>query len=342
MDPTAVRSLGRSTINVTQLGLGGAALGDLYHTVSDDQAAATLQAAWDAGLRYFDTAPWYGRGLSEHRFGRFLHRKGRSDFVLSTKVGRLLRAAKRPEAFDPAPWVGGLPFDVVFDYSYDGIMRAYEDSLQRLGMPRIDMAVIHDLDFWYHAPERRVNAYLAQLVTSGWRALEELRNAGLLRAVGVGINELGMIPRFLDMLDLDFVLLALRYTLMEQDTLDVELPICVARNVSVVAGAVFNSGLLATGSVAGAKYNYADPRPQDLEKVRRIEVVCKRHGVPLPAAALQFPLGHPGVAAVLVGAFTPDQVRANIEFFQKEIPTDLWAELKANGLLRQDAPTPPD
>jgi D-threo-aldose 1-dehydrogenase len=340
MDPAARRTLGRTNVSVTPLGLGGVALGDLYQRVTDDQADAALQAAWGAGLRYFDTAPWYGRGLSEHRFGRFLYQKARSDFVLSTKVGRILRAAIQPESFNPAPWVGGLPFEVVFDYTYDGIMRAYEDSLQRLGMPRIDMALIHDLDMWYHAPEVRLNAYLSQLVTSGWRALEELRKAGLLRAVGVGINELGMIPRFLEMLDLDFVLLALRYTLMEQDTLDIELPLCLERNVAVVVGAVFNSGLLATGAIAGAKYNYADPRPQDLEKVRRIEAVCKRYGVPLPAAALQFPFGHPGVAALVLGAFTPDQVRTNVEHFQRAIPTDLWAELKAGGLLRKDAPTP--
>jgi D-threo-aldose 1-dehydrogenase len=284
--------------------------------------------------------PWYGRGQSEHRLGRFLYRQPRQDFILSTKVGRVLRAPHRPESFGTGLWAGGLHFDHVFDYSYDGIMRAFEDSQQRLGLNRIDLLVIHDLDFGYHLVEAKVAAYLAQLATSGWRALASLREAGLIRGIGAGINEAGMMPHFLDLLDLDFFLLALRYTLMEQDTLEVELPYCERRGVGLVIGGVFSSGITATGAVPGAKYNYADATPAAIEKVRRIAAVCERHGVPLPAVALQFPLGHPLVASVIPGAIAPEQIRQNVEHMRRTIPVDLWAELRHEGLIRPDAPLP--
>jgi D-threo-aldose 1-dehydrogenase len=340
MDPTATRPLGRTGVELTQLGFGTAPLGDLFVTLSEAEAEATIASAWAAGIRTFDTAPWYGRGQSEHRTGRFLYRQPRRDFVLSTKVGRVLRAPADPEAFDMTGWAGGLPFEHRFDYSYDGIMRAYEDSLQRLGMTRIDLLVIHDLDFWFHATEQKVTAYLNQLFTSGWRALAELKAAGRIRGIGAGINELGMMPRFLDMVDIDFFLLAMRYTLLEQETLATELPRCAERGVGIVIGGVFNSGILATGAVPGAKYNYVDATPEVMDKVRRIEAVCRRHEVPLAAAALQFPLGHPSVASVIPGALTPGHVERNAAQFRIAIPPDLWAELKAEKLLRADAPTP--
>ncbi|HET6467318.1 MAG TPA: aldo/keto reductase [Geminicoccaceae bacterium] len=340
MDPLATRTLGKSGVALGRLGFGGAPLGELFVRVDEADAMATLQAAWDAGIRYYDTAPWYGRGQSEHRLGRFLYRQPRGELVLSTKVGRILKAPRNPDAFETGFWTGGLHFDHVFDYSYDGVMRAFEDSLQRLGMNRIDLLVIHDLDFWHHATEPKVAAYLAQLVTGGWRALEELRAAGIVRGVGAGINEPGMIPRFLDLFDLDFFLLALRYTLLEHETLDVELPYCERRNVGIVVGGVFSSGIAATGAVPGAKYNYADATPEMLERVRRIEAVCARHEVALPAAALQFPFGHPCVASVIPGAFRPEQVEANLAHMRHPIPADLWVELKREGLIRQDAPVP--
>ena len=340
MDPLARRRLGKSGVELTAMGFGGAPLGELFTRVSDVDAEATLQAAWDSGIRYFDTAPWYGRGQSEHRFGRFLYRQPRADFVLSTKVGRVLRAPHDPLGFDTGFWTGGLHFDHVFDYSYDGIMRAYEDCLQRLGMNRIDLLVIHDLDYWHHGVEAKVQAYLGQFATSGWRALDELRSARLIRAVGAGINELGMIPRFLDLVDLDFFLVALRYTLMEHDTLDVELPYCERRDVGIVIGGVFSSGIMATGPVPGAKYNYADAPPDVIQKVRRIEAVCKRHRVALAAAALQFPLGHKTVTSVIPGGFEPRQVEANMAHMRADIPGDFWAELRHEGLIRGDAPVP--
>jgi D-threo-aldose 1-dehydrogenase len=323
-----------------QMGFGGAPLGDLYTKITDAEAEATLVAAWDAGIRYYDTAPWYGRGQSEHRIGRHLYHRPRGEAIVSTKVGRLLQAPANPKTFDLGMWAGGLSFDILWDYSYGGIMRAYEDSLQRLGMNAVDILIIHDLDFWHHRTEPLVAARLAQLATSGYRALAELKAHGLVGAIGAGINELGMIPRFLDLFDLDFLMLALRYTLGEQDTLDKELPLCVARGVGIVIAAVFSSGLYATGPIPGAKYNYADATPEQLDRARKIETVCERHGVPLAAATLQFPLHHPAVASVIPGGFRPEHVIANVDLFRREIPRALWAELKHEGLLRKDAPTP--
>ena len=340
MDPFATRRLGKTGLQIPQFGFGGAPLGELFTRVSEADAEATLQTAWDAGVRYYDTAPWYGRGQSEHRLGRFLYRQPRGEFILSTKVGRVLRAPRNPERFDTGFWAGGLHFEHRWDYGYDGIMRSYEDSLQRLGLNRIDLLLIHDLDWWHHGTDAAVDAWLAQLRTSGWRALEELKSSGAIRGIGAGVNQLGTIPRFLDIVDVDFFLLALRYTLMEQDTLETELPACAKRDVGIVVGGVFSSGITATGAVSGAKYNYADADGAALEKVRRIEAICAAHGVPLPAAALQFPLGHPLVASVIPGAFSPAHITTNLEHMRWPIPADLWAELKHEPLIREDAPTP--
>lgn len=340
MDPFARRPLGKSGVELPQFGFGSAPLGELFTKVSERDAEATLDAAWSAGVRYYDTAPWYGRGQAEHRVGRFLYAKPRSELILSTKIGRILRAPKRPEAFDTGFWAGGLHFDHVFDYSYDGVMRAYEDSIQRLGMNRIDLLLIHDLDVWHHGSPEMVEARMWQLATGGWRALQELKEAGQIRAIGAGINELGMMPRFLQLFDIDFFLLALRYTLGEQETLERELPLLVERNVGIVIGGVFNSGLYATGPVEGAKYNYADATPAEMDKARRIAAVCERHHVPLIAAALQFPLLHPQVTCVIPGAFSPAQVTANLADLRRDIPADLWRELRHEGLIRPDAPIP--
>lgn len=343
MDPFKLRKLGRSSVMLPQMGFGGAPLGDLFTKVTEADAEATLAAAWEGGVRYYDTAPWYGRGQSEHRIGRFLYRQPRNEVLLSTKVGRIFRAPASPSAAltgGVTGWAGGLQFEHRFDYSYDGVMRSYEDSQQRLGMTRVDILVIHDLDFWHHRTEPLVAGFLAQLATSGYRALAELKAAGLIGAIGAGINELGMIPRFLDLFDLDFFLLALRYTLGEQQTLDVELPRAAEKGVGFIIGGVFSSGIYATGSIPGAKYNYADASPADLDKARRIEAACKRHGVPLAAAALQFPLHHPLVASVIPGGFRPEHVTTNIAHMRHEIPSALWAELKQEGLIRKDAPTP--
>ena len=340
MDPLARRRLGRTQVELTQLGFGGAGLGDLFEIIPEPQAAATLQAAWDAGIRYYDTAPWYGLTQSEHRFGRALYRQPRRDFVLSTKVGRTLHPVHDSENFDRGMWSGGLPFRVQFDYSYDGVMRSFEDSLQRLGLSRIDLLLIHDLDLQYHKTNARVEARLTELHNGGARALAELKAAGRIGGFGAGINERGMIPRFLDLIDVDFFLVAMPYTLLDQQVLDSEFPRCTERGIGFVIGAVFASGILATGAVQGARYAYAPAAPEILAKVARIEAVCDRHGVPMAAAALQFPFGHPSVASVVPGSLAPEHVTSNVAAFRHPIPPALWAELKHEGLLRADAPTP--
>ena len=340
MGNIAKRNLGRTEVALTKLGFGGAPLGDLFERISETQAGLTLQAAWDAGVRYFDTAPFYGYGKSEHRFGHFLREQPRKEFVISTKVGRVLRATCNLDSFDKGMWAGGLPFDVVFDYSYDGIMRSYEDSLQRLGLNSVDLLLIHDLDHLFHVNDAQITAHMTQLYTSGWRALDELRSSGQIKGVGAGVNQLGTIPRFLEMVDLDFFIVAMPYTLLDQDVLDIEFPQCAAHGVGVVIGAVFASGILATGPKENAFYAYAPAPAEVLEKTRRIETICERYDVPLRAAALQFPLGNPIVAAVIPGAIKPEHIQSNVEIFERRIPADLWAELKAEGLLREDAPTP--
>jgi len=337
LQPIRSRVLGRTGVCVTELGFGGATIGRGVGAATDRDAHAALETSWNSGMRYFDTAPWYGLGLSEHRVGRLLREQDRDAFVLSTKVGRILRPRQTP--VDPAAAGRALPFEVVFDYSYAGVMRSFEDSLQRLGLARIDLAIVHDLDLAYHSPQPRWDAYVAQLVTGGWRALQELRAASVIRGVGIGINALGLIPRFLELFDdVDFFLLAGRYTLMEQNALDVELPACAERGIGIVIGAVFNSGLLATGPVPGARYDYRPATPQQLDKAARIAAVCDRYAVPLAAAALQFPLAHPTVASVIPGPARAEEASSNVEAYSCNIPDDLWRELKAEGLVREDAP----
>ena len=340
MKPLPERNLGRTAVTVTDVGLGGAPVGELFERVPEAQAQATLGAAWDGGVRLYDTSPFYGYGRSEHRFGHFLRQQPRDDFVLSTKVGRVFTAVADLERFDPGSWVGGLPFEFRYDYSYDGIMRSWEDSLQRLGLHAVDLLLIHDLDGFFHDTQQKLSAYESQLYTSGFRALEELRRSGRIRGIGAGVNKSAAIGRLLDLVDLDFFLVAMPYTLLDQGVLDDEFPRCQARDVGVVIGSPYASGILVTGPVEGALYAYAPAAPEILEKTRRIAAVCGRHDVPLPAAAIQFALGHPLVAAVIPGGLHPDHVRQNLAHRQHPIPGDLWAELRSEGLIRDDAPTP--
>ncbi len=299
--PIGVRKLGRTHASVTEFGLGTAPLGDLFDRVDDDEAAEIVAAAWDGGARFFDTSPWYGRGQSEHRLGRAVYRRPRDEYVLSTKIGRLLKRPLKPFVARDQ-WIGGLEFEPVYDYGYDGVMRSFEDSLQRLSVNRIDLLLVHDLDGWNHENPLALEAYFQQLLVGGWRAHVELRDQGAIRAIGAGINTRSAIPRFLDAFDIDFFLLAMRYTLLETDVLDEEFPRCAERGVGIVVGGGYNSGILATGAIPGAMYNYKPAGPEILDRVAKIEAVCKRHGVSLAAAALQFPLGHPIVASIIPGA----------------------------------------
>jgi D-threo-aldose 1-dehydrogenase len=335
-----VRRLGRTSVEVTTLGLGTAPLGELFEPVSEAQSLATIDAAWRAGIRYFDTSPFYGHGKSELRVGRGLEGHERGAFVTSTKVGRLMRRPADPNSFRPEFWHGALPLRAHFDYSYDGIMRSVEDSYLRLGMNRIDLLVIHDLDTWFHPHPERLTAFRGQLISSGWRALEDLRAGGVIGGIGAGINERGMMGWFLDHMPIDFFLLALRYTLIEQDVLEDELPRCSEAGVGLIIGGVFNSGILAQGARPGVKYNYVDALPEILDRVARMERVCAAHGVKLPAAALQFPLAHPLVASVIPGAQSPEHVEMNLRAFAEPIPDSFWSDLKNEGLLRSDAPVP--
>ena len=333
------RVLGRSGLAVTQLGFGGAPLGNMYRAIADAEAQATVRAAYDAGIRLFDTAPLYGFGLSEHRVGAALRDRPRESFVLSTKVGRLLEP-RHPDTLDQGQFEASLPFAEVYDYGYDGIMRSIEHSLHRLGTWRVDILLVHDLDVWTHGSEQarveRVEAFMA----GGYRAMEKLRADGTVKAIGAGVNETAACQDLAECCDFDCFLLAGRYTLLEQAPLDSLLPLCERREVALLIGGAYNTGILATGAVEGAYFQYAPAPPEIMARVRRIEAVCARHGVRLPTAALQFPLGHPAVASVVVGMRAPAEVATNIEVLAPELPADFWAELKAEGLLREDAPTP--
>ncbi len=337
MDPLGKRKLGSSTLHVTQLGFGGAPLGDLYQRLDENVSLASIRAAHDAGLNLFDTAPLYGHGLSEHRFGHVLRQLPRDSFVLSTKIGRVL-LSKDPAEIERGQWQGGLDFEPVFDYSYDGVLRALQDSLQRLAMPQIDILLIHDVDVWTHGDQ--IDRRFDEVMEGGYRAMVELRRNGHVRAIGVGVNEADMCARFARAGDFDCMLLAGRYTLLEQGALDDFLPLCEEKDIGIMLGGPFNSGILATGARPGAKYNYADAPPEIMERVGRIERVCDRHGVPLAAAAIQFPLGHCKVASIIPGAVSPAEIERNLATMKVEIPTELWADLRDEGLLRGDAPVP--
>jgi D-threo-aldose 1-dehydrogenase len=339
MQVSATRVLGKSGVEVTIMGFGGAPLGNMYQAFSDQQARATVVACYDAGIRYFDTAPFYGFGLSEHRLGEALRDKQRAELVLSTKVGRLLKAGD-PAALDHGQFKNSLPFAPVYDYSYDGVMRSVEDSLQRLGTWRIDVLLVHDLDVWTHRSEEARRARVEEFMAGGYRAMVKLREQGAVRAIGGGINETAACQDLAERGDFDCFLLAGRYTLLEQAPLDELLPLCEQRNIALIIGGAYNTGILATGAVEGAYFQYAPAPPEIMERVRRIEAVCARHGLRLPTAALQFPLGHPAVATVIPGTRSPAEVAQNVEIFAPEVSADFWAELKHEGLLRPDAPTP--
>lgn len=331
------RRIGATDLEVTVYGFGGAPLGNLYRPVPQADVDGLLGGVWDAGLRFFDTAPFYGFGLSERRLGDFLRSKPRGEYVLSTKVGRLLKP--NPGDFpDRASYADALPFEPVFDYSYDAVMRSFEHSLQRLGLDRIDVLLMHDIGRVTHGA--RNDELFPIAMSGGAKAMDELRSAGVVKAIGLGVNEWEVCEQAMDHMAWDCFLLAGRYTLLEQEALTSFLPRCLAEKASIIVGGAFNSGVLVTGAVPGARYNYAPAPPEILDRVARIEAVCRRHGVPLPAAALAFPLTHPAVACVIPGMAKPSELEANLKLVDTPIPHGLWADLKAEGLVRADAPTP--
>lgn len=337
MQPSQKRRFGRVDLDVTAFAFGAAPIGNFLREIDEDTARTMVDHAWDAGVRFFDTAPMYGHGLSELRVGAALRWRKREDFVVASKVGRVLKPARRTH-IDFAPWTNAAPNTMHFDYSYDGTMRSLEDSLQRLALEHIDMLFIHDIDRFTRGDEQP--EVFRQAMDGCWRALEKLRSEGVVKAIGVGVNEWDVCLAALEQRDFDCFLLAGRYTLLEQESLDAFLPLCEKRNVAVVVGGGFNSGILATGAVPGAKYNYAPAPAAIMDKVAKIEQVCRDFNVPLPAAALQFVVAHPAIPAFCAGTRTVEQLEQNLNWFSHPIPADFWAELKQRGLLREDAPVP--
>jgi D-threo-aldose 1-dehydrogenase len=335
-----LRTIGRRGLQVTGLGLGTAPLGGLYSDLSEEEALATVAAALDAGVRFFDTAPHYGHTKAEHRLGDALRRYPRDQYVLSTKTGR--HFVPRTTPYDGSEgWQNPLPFEAIFDYTHDGILRSFEDSQQRLGIVEIDVLLIHDIGRVTHG-EKNPHYWKQLTEGGGFRALDELRSAGVVKAVGLGVNEGAAILEVMADFDIDCALLAGRYTLLEQATLNDLLPACEARGVSILLGGAFNSGILARGVQGDLKFNYVAAPPEIIERVARLETVCRAHDVPLAAAALQFPYAHPAVATVLTGARSPAELLENVASFERPIPASLWTALRDEGLLDPRAPVPKD
>ena len=327
-------------LSFTEIGFGTAPLGNLYKSISDEDAHATLNLAWDSGLRYFDTAPLYGLGLSETRLNRFLRGKPRDEYILSTKVGRLMRPCSLLDRTGPGKWFDVPQRQEHYDYSYDGIMRSFEFSFERLGVSRIDILYVHDLCVFTHGSKQKSDERVTEFFEKkGYDALLSLRDQNAISAIGGGINEWEVCQCLAEKGDFDLFLLAGRYTLLEQEALDSFLPLCEARGIGVVTGGPYNSGILATGAVPGAFYNY-DPAPEKImRKVNEIEEICRQYDVPLKAAALQFPLLHPTHFSVIPGGQSIMEMSSNLDSINFEIPVELWDSLKKANLMHPEAPT---
>jgi len=321
--------IGRSGLEVTRLGLGTAPLGGLFAPVSDTDAEATIAQAWSLGVRYFDTAPLYGFGLAEQRLGRFLRAQPRDAFVLSTKVGRLLRPDRAAPSEDDH-YKGTSNARPHFDYSYDGVMRSVDESLTRLGLDRIDILLVHDPDDHYDAA-----------VGGAFRALLRLRDDGSVRAIGAGMNQSEMLARFAEAVPLDCFLLAGRYTLLDQGALTTLFPICVERNIGIILGGIYNSGILADPHGA-AKFNYEDADPALVARAQELDALCRQHGTALKAVAIQFALAHPAVTIALQGARTAAEAADNVAMADAPVPASFWQELRARNLVDPRAPLPGD
>ncbi|WP_428426797.1 aldo/keto reductase [Pararhizobium sp.] len=325
------RKIGQTDLSVTEYSFGTAPLGGMYRACPRETAMETLEAAWTAGLRFIDTAPWYGFGLAERRVGDFLRDKPKGSYVLSTKVGRL----QRPVSDDKVPsygFVDPLPFDTDYDYSYDGIMRSVDFSYARLGLNRIDILFVHDIGVYTHGAERNA-VYLRQLMDGGLKALEELKSSGAIAAYGLGVNE---VPVCLDVMakaDIDCILLAGRYTLLDRTATAELLPLCEKKKTSLVVGGVFNSGILATGPVEGSHFDYMPATPDVLEKVRAMETIAESQGLPLAAPAIQFPLQSPAVASVLLGTAKPSSLTRNMELTERRLQPDDFKAYEAHTLV---------
>lgn len=328
MDPLKKVQIGKTALRVTRLGLGGAPLGGLFEDVQGETAVATIRRALELGINFFDTAPLYGHGKSEKWMGQGLGETSPDSRVLATKVGRVLEPVK-PGTLEKDEFDNPAPFQPVFDFSYDGTMRSFHESLVRLQADRIDILHIHDADDHYD-----------EAIKGAYPALDQLRSEGKIKAVGAGMNQAEMPARFARAGNFDCFLLAGRYSLIDHTGLKELLPLCVEKQISIIIGGPYNSGILATGARPGAKFNYAEAPPEILERVRKVEEVCKHHQVPMKAAALQFPLAHPAVAAVIPGARSVPELEENFRLISHPIPGGFWADLRAKGLLPEEAPVP--
>jgi len=323
------RTVERAGLRLSELSLGCAQLGNLYRAVTDEQAQATVDAAWELGIRYFDTAPHYGLGLSERRLGQALAGRPRSEYVISTKVGRLLEPLPEETGTDDGGFDVPATHRRVWDFSHDGVLRSLDGSLERLGLDRVDIVYLHDPD-----------DHWSEAIGTAYPALEELREQGAVSAIGAGMNQAEMLADFARDTDMDVLMPAGRYTLLDQSALDDLLPACDERGTKIVAAGVFNSGVLARSSpTRDAKYDYTDVPDQVLRRAVRIDEICRAHGVELPAAALAFPLANSVVASVCVGARSPEQIKRNASLYRSGVPAELWVELRREGFLRADAPT---
>ncbi len=332
-----------ASLRFSEIGFGSAPLGDLFKKLAEADAQNTVRTAYADGIRLFDSSPHYGNGLAEARIGAALRDKPREDLVISTKIGRWMDpftpvAKPRADVISPG-FAGGFPHRAQFDYSYDGTMRSVEQSLLRTGFGRLDILLIHDCDVWTHGVSD-VETRFAEAMGGAYKALDRLRGEGTVKAIGVGLNEAEMCERFAKAGDFDVMLLAGRYSLLEQPALDSFLPLAQDKKIGIMLAGVFNSGILATGAVPGAKYNYSDASPEILARVREIETVCKAHGVSIRQAALRFAFLHPAVVSVLLGAENAKEISANVADLETHVPDALWAELKRKGLLAAAAPTP--
>jgi D-threo-aldose 1-dehydrogenase len=331
MDPIELRKIGTTNLMVTCFGFGGASMGNMYTVAHEDAGLEAIISAYNAKVRYFDTAPMYGFGKSERLFGRVLKDQPRDSFVLSTKVGRLIVAGEPTLESEKTPFVEIDNAYPIFDYSRDGILRSLEESRQRLGIERIDIVHIHDPD---------VNDSFKQALEEAFPTLADLKRQGIIGAIGAGMNQAEMLCDFAKNADFDCFLLAGRYTLLDQIALKELLPLCQKKNISIIIGGAYNSGILATGAVDGAHYNYAPAPPEIMEKTRKIEAICAGFNIPMKAAALQFPFGHPSVVSNIPGVKTKERFEENLSLFTYPIPADFWTALKHEKILVAEAPVP--
>jgi D-threo-aldose 1-dehydrogenase len=338
MKKMAFKAPSGATISFTELGMGAAPLGNLYRPHTEKEAQATFEAAWKAGIRYYDTAPLYGLGLSETRANHFLRDKKRDSYVLSTKVGRLLEVCEPGQRTGIGKFFNTPSRREVFDYTYDGVMRSLEFSLERLGVDRVDILFVHDCDVFTHGSEAARDHHVKTLMESGYKALVRLRDEKVIKAFGAGVNEYHVCETLAAQGDFDLFLLAGRYTLLEQTALDSFLPICEKHGLGIVLGGPYNSGILASGARAGAWYNYSPAPKAILDRVRMIEAVCKAHKVKLPEAALRFPIKHPSVVSVIPGMVSPKEVALNVKTMAAKIPKAFWKDLKRMRLMHDRAP----